>query len=123
MSSYTQQTLIEAPVESVWELLEDPARYPEWNPETMEVTGVPTRVEKGSTFEVTGKGPLDYLTGWRVELAADRLRRGDGTLASIARDVGYGSESALSVAFKRVTGASPTAYRAGVPARRASNPQ
>ncbi|MDG4825432.1 AraC family transcriptional regulator [Asanoa sp. WMMD1127] len=64
--------------------------------------------------EVIGKSPVDYLTGWRIELAADRIRRGDGTLASIAREVGYGSESALSVAFKRVTGASPAGYRAGV---------
>lgn len=58
-----------------------------------------------------GRGPLDYLTDWRIELAADRLRRGDGTMASIARTVGYASESALSNAFKRVTGSSPRAYR------------
>ncbi|MGJ6967959.1 AraC family transcriptional regulator [Streptosporangium sp. G11] len=58
-----------------------------------------------------GQGPLDYLTGWRIELAAERLRRGDETVAMIAREVGYGSESALSNAFKRVTGASPREYR------------
>ena len=58
-----------------------------------------------------GQGPLDYLTGWRIELAAERLRRGDETMAAIAREVGYGSESALSNAFKRVTGASPRDYR------------
>lgn len=61
--------------------------------------------------EVVGRGPLEYLTGWRIELAADRIRRGDDTLAGIARAVGYGSESALSVAFKRTTGLSPRAYR------------
>jgi AraC-like DNA-binding protein len=58
-----------------------------------------------------GQGPLDYLTGWRIELAAERLRHGDETIAAIAREVGYGSESALSNAFKRVTGASPRDYR------------
>ncbi|MEH0844510.1 AraC family transcriptional regulator [Micromonospora sp. CPCC 205711] len=61
--------------------------------------------------DVVGKGPLEYLTEWRIELAADRLRRGDDTVATIARAVGYGSESALSVAFKRTTGHSPRAYR------------
>ncbi|MBY8874274.1 AraC family transcriptional regulator [Micromonospora sp. PLK6-60] len=61
--------------------------------------------------EVVGQGPVEYLTGWRIELAADRLRRGDDTLSVIARAVGYGSESALSVAFKRATGLSPRAYR------------
>lgn len=64
--------------------------------------------------QVVGQGPLDYLTGWRIELAADRLRRGDETVASIARAVGYGSESALSTAFKRVTGSSPRAFRGAV---------
>ncbi|GAA1618498.1 AraC family transcriptional regulator [Actinoplanes couchii] len=60
---------------------------------------------------VVGRGPLEYLTGWRIELAAGRLRRGEDTVAAIARDVGYGSESALSNAFKRVTGTSPRDYR------------
>ncbi|MGH2957881.1 MAG: SRPBCC family protein [Solirubrobacterales bacterium] len=58
MSSWKQQALIEAPVERVWELLEDPARYAEWNQDSVAVTGVPTRVEKGSTFTHTGRGPL-----------------------------------------------------------------
>nr|WP_242624492.1 AraC family transcriptional regulator [Micromonospora kangleipakensis] len=40
--------------------------------------------------DVVGKGPLEYLTEWRIELAA---------------------EGALSVAFKRTTGLSPRAYR------------
>ncbi|MEE6261773.1 AraC family transcriptional regulator [Plantactinospora sonchi] len=61
--------------------------------------------------EVVGRGPLEYLTSWRIELAAERLRRGDETVAAIARAVGYGSESALSVAFKRTTGLSPRVYR------------
>ncbi|WBB88793.1 AraC family transcriptional regulator [Verrucosispora sp. WMMC514] len=60
---------------------------------------------------VVGRAPLEYLTDWRVELAADRLRRTDDTLARIAQLVGYGSESALSVAFKRTTGHTPRAYR------------
>ena len=59
MASWTQQALIEAPVTDVWGLLEDPARFPEWASDSIiEVTGAPTRVEKGSTFELTGRGPL-----------------------------------------------------------------
>ncbi|MEV0999461.1 AraC family transcriptional regulator [Nonomuraea sp. NPDC050202] len=61
--------------------------------------------------QVVGRGPLEYLTGWRIELAADRLRRGDETVAAIAHQVGYGSVSALSNAFKRVAGVSPRDYR------------
>lgn len=58
-----------------------------------------------------GSGPLEYLTAWRMEVAADRLRRTDEPLAAIAKAVGYGSESALSVAFKRVMGMPPDAFR------------
>lgn len=58
-----------------------------------------------------GQGPSEYLTRWRIELAARQLRDGGATLAAIARSVGYGSESALSVAFRRVLGTTPGDYR------------
>nr|WP_229887537.1 helix-turn-helix transcriptional regulator [Streptomyces olivaceoviridis] len=58
-----------------------------------------------------GQGPLECLTRWRVELASRQLRDGTETPAAIARSGGYGSESALSVAFKRVMGMSPRDYR------------
>jgi len=61
--------------------------------------------------EVVGTSPLDYLTGWRIELAARLIADGGHTLDTIAERVGYSSESALSTAFKRVTGASPREYR------------
>ncbi|WP_410813919.1 AraC family transcriptional regulator [Micromonospora sp. 067-2] len=61
--------------------------------------------------DAVGRGPLEYLTEWRIELAADRIRRGSDSVATIARAVGYGSESAFSVAFKRTTGFSPRAFR------------
>ena len=61
--------------------------------------------------QVVGQGPLEYLTQWRIELASQRLLRGAETLDRIAQDVGYGSESALSTAFKRVTGTTPREYR------------
>jgi AraC-like DNA-binding protein len=86
-----------------------------WTVEALAEAAAVSRSTLAARFRrVIGKGPLDYLTGWRIELAADRLRRDDGTLAAIARDVGYGSESALSVAFKRVTGSSPAGYRSAV---------
>ena len=69
MASWKQQTLVEAPVEQVWELLTDPERYAEWNPETVKVTGAPTQVEKGSTFRLTTRGPLGMkaTTVFKVE--------------------------------------------------------
>ncbi|GAA2899631.1 AraC family transcriptional regulator [Actinoplanes cyaneus] len=60
---------------------------------------------------IVGTGPLDYLTGWRIQLASQRLSRTTETLDTISRRVGYASESALSTAFKRVTGLTPREYR------------
>ncbi|MDN3021715.1 AraC family transcriptional regulator [Streptomyces sp. S.PB5] len=61
--------------------------------------------------ELVGEPPMTYLTGWRLALAADRLRDSDTTLEAIARQVGYGSAFALSSAFKRVYGVSPQEHR------------
>ncbi|GAA3156813.1 AraC family transcriptional regulator [Nonomuraea salmonea] len=66
--------------------------------------------------QVVGKGPLEYLTGWRIELAAGRLRDGEATMEAIAREVGYASVSALSNAFKRLTGLAPRDYRSAASA-------
>jgi AraC-like DNA-binding protein len=62
--------------------------------------------------ELVGEPPMTYLTGWRLALAADLLGQPDVTVAAVARDVGYGSAFALSTAFKRVRGISPTEHRA-----------
>jgi Polyketide cyclase / dehydrase and lipid transport len=68
-SSWQQQALIEAPVRRIWELLEDPARYPEWASDAISTTGFPTEIEKGSTFEQTGPGPFGrpMKTTYKVE--------------------------------------------------------
>lgn len=55
---------------------------------------------------VLGKPPLEYLTEWRMSVAAERLRQG-ATVASVALEVGYASESAFNRAFQRVTGQRP----------------
>jgi AraC-like DNA-binding protein len=62
---------------------------------------------------VLGKPPIEYLTGWRIQLAADRLRNGKDPIARIASDSGYESEAAFNRAFKRVTGLTPGRWRAG----------
>ncbi|WP_433537937.1 AraC family transcriptional regulator [Micromonospora sp. CA-249363] len=84
----------------------------QWTVDAIARTAAVSRSTLAARFrKVVGVGPLEYLTGWRIELAADRIRHGSDSVAAIARAVGYGSESALSVAFKRVTGISPRAYR------------
>jgi AraC-like DNA-binding protein len=60
-----------------------------------------------------GLPPIQYLAKWRVQLAASLLRTTQATLAEIAERVGYGSEPALSRAFKRWVGVAPARYRRG----------
>jgi AraC-like DNA-binding protein len=62
--------------------------------------------------EQVGEPPIAFLTGWRLALAADLLRTNGGTLASVARRVGYSTPFALSSAFKRAYGVSPNTHRA-----------
>ncbi|MBB5082638.1 AraC family transcriptional regulator [Nonomuraea endophytica] len=59
-----------------------------------------------------GSPPMAYLAGRRVEVAADLLRGSDATLTTIARRVGYSDAFALSVAFKRLRGVTPSEHRA-----------
>ncbi|MEW2222854.1 AraC family transcriptional regulator [Streptomyces sp. NPDC006990] len=63
--------------------------------------------------ELVGEPPMSYLAQWRIDLAARLLRERDATLGAVARRVGYGDGFALSAAFKRLRGVSPTAYLAG----------
>lgn len=61
--------------------------------------------------EMVGVPPMAFLTGWRLSMAADRLRDTDDTVAAVADAVGYSSPFALSTAFKRRYALSPAAYR------------
>jgi AraC-like DNA-binding protein len=61
--------------------------------------------------ELVGIPPIQYLAQWRIQLAASLLRTTTASLAEIAKQVGYGSEAALSRAFKRWVGVAPAHYR------------
>lgn len=61
--------------------------------------------------DLIGLPPMQYLAQWRMEVAAQELRRGTKTILRIAQDVGYDSEAAFSRAFKRVIGTPPATWR------------
>ncbi len=60
--------------------------------------------------ETVGATPMEYLTRWRMLLAADRLENSTDGLSAIAQALGYESESAFGKAFRRVMGCSPRQY-------------
>jgi AraC-like DNA-binding protein len=83
-----------------------------WTVETLAATAHVSRATLARRFaEEVGEPPLAYLTRWRMELAARRLRDGDEPVETIARSVGYTSEYAFNRAFARHRGEPPGRYR------------
>jgi AraC-like DNA-binding protein len=58
-----------------------------------------------------GAPPMRYLTNWRMQVAAGRLRGSRDTIAQIAFAVGYESEAAFTRAFRREMGQPPATWR------------
>ena len=58
-----------------------------------------------------GCTPAAYLTRWRMDLAAVRLRDTDDTVGAVARSLGYTSEYAFNRAFTRDRRIPPGRYR------------
>ena len=61
-----------------------------------------------------GLAPMDYLLGWRMTLAKERLRLGM-RVGEVARQAGYSSTSTFSVAFARYCGLPPSAFARTTP--------
>jgi len=60
---------------------------------------------------LVGEPPMQYLTRWRLALAAQMLRAGRDPVIRIAERAGYESEAAFSRAFKREFGVPPASWR------------
>jgi len=60
---------------------------------------------------LVGEPPMQYLTRWRLALAAQALRSGGDAVARVAERSGYESEAAFNRAFKREFGMPPAAWR------------
>ncbi|HTE43052.1 MAG TPA: AraC family transcriptional regulator [Steroidobacteraceae bacterium] len=61
--------------------------------------------------EFVGTPPMQYLTNWRMQLAATRLQAGSESIATVANHVGYESEAAFSRVFKKIVGVPPSEWR------------
>jgi AraC-like DNA-binding protein len=74
------------------------------------VSGMSRSAFANSFRDTVGVTPGVYLQRWRVGLAQKALLAGQ-SLKLIAQEVGYGSEAALSRAFKAASGQSPREWR------------
>jgi AraC-like DNA-binding protein len=60
---------------------------------------------------LVGQPPMQYLTHWRMQLAARLLEGAGAKVAAVALQVGYDSEAAFSRAFKALVGIPPAVWR------------
>jgi AraC-like DNA-binding protein len=83
-----------------------------WNVELLAREAATSRSSLAERFkQVLGEPPMQYLTRWRMLLAARRLCESRGSIAAIAEAMGYDSPAAFQRAFKRQMGATPAQWR------------
>ncbi len=61
--------------------------------------------------QATGKAPIEYLIGLRIEAAKRLLRQSDLGMTEIALETGFGDSNYFARQFRIVTGRTPTAFR------------
>jgi AraC-like DNA-binding protein len=88
----------------------------EWTLDSLaDLAGLSCSVFAGQFRDTVGCTPGVYLQRWGIGPAQRALRLGR-PLKLIAQEVGYGSEAALSRAFKVQTGLSPRDWKQSAPA-------
>ena len=91
-------------------LHKEPARA--WTLEDLAHAAGTSRSVLAERFQhLVGSSPMQYLTQWRMLLAANLLIRCNAPLAHIAQDVGYQTDTAFSRAFRREYGTPPATWR------------
>ncbi|MGR6924304.1 AraC family transcriptional regulator [[Actinomadura] parvosata] len=93
-------------------LLHHDLAYP-WTVQTLAAQTGLSRAALAKRFtDLVGQPPMTYLREQRLTHAAELLTDPGTTLAAIARQVGFSSPFALSIAFKKAYGTSPADHRA-----------
>jgi len=83
-----------------------------WNLQSLADAAGTSRSTLADHFtRLVGIPPMQYLTNWRMQVAANRLMETTLKIYAISSEIGYDSEAAFSRAFKRVIGVSPKAWR------------
>jgi AraC-like DNA-binding protein len=84
----------------------------DWNVDRLaRKVGVSRTVLAGRFKHFLDMPPMHYLTYWRLQLAAQRMKATDTPMKGIAEQAGYESGAAFSRAFKRHFGLPPADWR------------
>ena len=86
----------------------------DWTLEELASEAAASRSALADRFtQIVGCPPIQYLTRWRMQIAASRLADPNVKIAAVAHEIGYESEAAFSRAFKKFVGRSPSQWRIG----------
>jgi AraC-like DNA-binding protein len=86
-----------------------------WTLEELAAQAAASRSVLADRFsQLVGCPPIQYLTQWRMQIAAKRLADPGVKVAAVAHEIGYESEAAFSRAFKKIVGRSPSQWRTGL---------
>jgi len=92
------------------EIHREPARH--WTLESLARQVAMSRSAFAEHFSrFVGTPPMQYLTNWRMQIAANHLLSTTDSINAVANRVGYDSEAAFSRAFKKAVGAPPSEWR------------
>jgi AraC-like DNA-binding protein len=96
-------------------LHEQPA-YP-WTLNELASRACMSRAALAARFShLVGHAPMQYLTLWRMQIAARLLADSSMKVAAVGQEIGYESEAAFSRGFKKTVGVSPAKWRDGAAA-------
>jgi len=92
------------------EIHREPARH--WTLESLARQVAMSRSAFAEHFSrFVGTPPMQYLTNWRMQIAANHLLSTTDSVNAVANRVGYDSEAAFSRAFKKAVGSPPSEWR------------
>ena len=84
----------------------------EWTVETLAEAAFMSRSAFAARFsELVGRGPMEVVTDWRMQLAWRLLEQEHVGVAAVSERVGYQAEAAFRKAFKRYFGIGPGELR------------
>jgi AraC-like DNA-binding protein len=84
----------------------------DWTVASLAAVALMSRSAFAARFtELVGEPALQYVTRWRMAIAADHLSDHQTSIAQVAALVGYESEASFSRAFKRTVGYPPSQAR------------
>jgi AraC-like DNA-binding protein len=92
------------------EIHRDPAHH--WTLESLARKVAMSRSALAEHFtKFVGTPPMQYLTNWRMQIAANQLLSTTDSVTVVANRVGYDSDAAFSRAFKKTVGTPPSEWR------------